>query len=222
VSHASRVGNARRPQASPIREAPLVTPARPRRNGPHSSFMGEIHEFIRDRVYEDASAALASYRHAPEERSDHGPDWGPRRVLAECEIKREIVRTHDGGACPQCVVSPELGCETVRLLAQAWPDHPDYRSDWNSFHDGDSQISPSRATEIIEELSRPDRSSAVKLTDRETEVLLLIAEGVSYRDIGQRLFVSLNTVRNHARISEQKSELHRRLGDGPGPGGWPA
>jgi hypothetical protein len=34
--------------------------------------------------------------------------------------------------------------------------HPDYRSDWDSYYNGDSQLSPSRAAEIVEELSRPD------------------------------------------------------------------
>jgi hypothetical protein len=194
----------------------------------HSSSVGEIHEFILGRVDEDVSLAAAAIgRHASEEplnsrRSGPGPSWGPHRVLTECEIKSEIVGIHDDGACPQCTVNPEHGCETIRLLAQAWSDHPNYRSEWNSFHDGDSQISPSRATEIITELSHPDCPPAVKLTDRETEVLLLIAEGVSYRDIGKQLFVSLNTVKNHARISVQKSQLHRHWGDWRGPEGWPA
>jgi hypothetical protein len=154
--------------------------------------------------------------------SGRGPNWGAHRVLAECEIKSEIVSTHDDGGCFQCAANPEHGCETVRLLAQAWSDHPDYRPAWNSFHDGDSQMSPSRATEILEELSRPDCPPMVKLTDRETEVLSLIAEAVSYRDIGKQLFVSVNTVKNHARNSGQKSQWRRRLGDSPGPAGWPA
>jgi len=191
--------------------------------------MGEIHEFILGRVREDASVALASLNwHAPEEplgysrQSGRGPNWGLHRVLTDCEIKTEIVSTHDGGACPQCTVDPEHGCETIRLLAQAWSHHPNYRSDWNSFRDGDSQISPSRATELFEELSHPDCPSMVTLTDRETEVLLLIADGVSYRDIGKQLCVSVNTVKNHARNSVKKSQVLRRIGDWPGPGDWPA
>ena len=193
----------------------------------HSYAMGEIHEFILGRVYEDASVAFASIaRHAPEEPrghsrlSGHDPNRGPHRVLTECEIKSEIVSTHDDGACPQCLANP--GCETIRLLAQAWSDHPNYRSDWNRFHDGDSQLSPRKATEIFEELSHPDCPSLVKLTDREIEVLLLIADAVSYRDIGKQLFVSANTVKNHARNSVQKSQLRGRLRDSPGPAGWPA
>ena len=191
--------------------------------------MGEVHDFILGRVDEDVSAALGSTaRHAREDpashsrRSGRGPNWGPHRVLAECEIKTEIVSNHDDGACPQCRVNPDHGCETIRLLAQAWSDHPNYQPGWTSFHDGDSEISPSRATGIFEELSHPDCPSPVKLTDRETEVLLLIAEGVGYRDIGKQLFVSTNTVKNHARNCVQKSLLRRRLGDWSGPAGWPA
>ena len=189
----------------------------------HSSSMGEIHEFIFERAYEDAAVARGSFdRRGPE---DHGlgdssvlgrdPDWGPRRVLKECEIKSEIVRSHDDGACPQCMVSPEHGCETIRLLARVWSDHPDYRSDWSSFHDGDAQISPSRATEIVNELSHS--AAVLQLSDREMQVLLLIAEGLGYRAIGTQLYVSVNTVKNHARNSLQKSQLHRRWGDWPGP-----
>ena len=191
--------------------------------------MGEIHEFILWRVDEEVSVAAAAIaRHAREEPLDksrlsgRGPGWGPRRVLTECEIRREIVGIHDGGACPQCTVNSEHGCETIRLLAQAWSDHPSYRSDWNSFHDGDSQISPSMATELITELSHPDCPSVARLTDRETEVLLTIAKGISYHDIGKQLFVSVNTVKNHARNCVKKSQLRRHWGDWRGPGGWPA
>ena len=60
-------------------------------------------------------------------------------------------------------------------------------------------------------------SAVLQLSDREMQVLLLIAEGLSYRAIGTQLYVSVNTVKNHARNSLQKSQLHRRWGDWPGP-----
>lgn len=195
----------------------------------HSSFMGEIHEFILERVHEDGLAALASLKpHARDEPHGNsrppgqGPSWGPRRTLAECEIKSEIVDIHTDGACPHCLIDPEYGCETIRLLAQAWQKHPSYRPEWDSFHDVDSEMSRTRATRILEDLRHPGCPPPVKLTQRETEVLQLIADGVSYRDIGKYLYISLNTVKNHVRNTVKKSRFHRRLGDSPGPAGWPA
>jgi DNA-binding NarL/FixJ family response regulator len=40
-------------------------------------------------------------------------------------------------------------------------------------------------------------SSDKLLTDRETEVLKLISQGLDSHDIAERLFISVNTVNNH-------------------------
>ena len=48
------------------------------------------------------------------------------------------------------------------------------------------------------------------LTDREREVLGLLAAGLSYEEIAQRLFVSLNTVRFHVRAVYGKLGVNRR------------
>ena len=40
---------------------------------------------------------------------------------------------------------------------------------------------------------------APKLTDREMEVLRLVAQGLNNRDIAGKLFISENTVKNHIR-----------------------
>lgn len=54
--------------------------------------------------------------------------------------------------------------------------------------------------------SRP-RSDTV-LTDRETEVLRLMSEGLTNRAIGQKLFLSEDTVKSHTR------RIYRKLGIG--------
>jgi LuxR family maltose regulon positive regulatory protein len=62
----------------------------------------------------------------------------------------------------------------------------------------DTETSP---TERLDK-SRPDyHSSALieQLSEREAEVLQLIAEGLSNREIGQQLFISVTTVKVHAR-----------------------
>jgi LuxR family maltose regulon positive regulatory protein len=48
------------------------------------------------------------------------------------------------------------------------------------------------------------------LSERELEVLQLIAQGLSNREIGERLFLSLNTVKVHARNIYGKLDVHSR------------
>jgi LuxR family maltose regulon positive regulatory protein len=48
------------------------------------------------------------------------------------------------------------------------------------------------------------------LTEREFEVLRLVAEGLSNREIGERLFVALDTVKGHNRRIFGKLQVHRR------------
>ncbi|WP_307816478.1 response regulator transcription factor [Nocardioides limicola] len=82
--------------------------------------------------------------------------------------------------------------------------------------DGQSLISPSMATKLIDEfkqMSRPERAESprLKLTERELEVLGLVAEGLNNRDIAKRLFISENTVKNHVRNILEKLQLHSRM-----------
>jgi DNA-binding CsgD family transcriptional regulator len=49
------------------------------------------------------------------------------------------------------------------------------------------------------------------ITQREHEILGLIAEGLSNREIGERLFVSENTVKTHSSRLFDKMSVNRRL-----------
>jgi DNA-binding NarL/FixJ family response regulator len=49
------------------------------------------------------------------------------------------------------------------------------------------------------------------LTDRETEVLRLVATGMSYKQIAARLFISHRTVQNHVQNTLNKLQLHNRV-----------
>ncbi len=49
------------------------------------------------------------------------------------------------------------------------------------------------------------------LTDRETEVLRLVAKGLSYKDIADRLVLSHRTVQNHVQNTLTKLQLHNRV-----------
>ena len=49
------------------------------------------------------------------------------------------------------------------------------------------------------------------LTERETEVLRLVAKGLSYKDIADRLVLSHRTVQNHVQNTLNKLQLHNRV-----------
>lgn len=57
----------------------------------------------------------------------------------------------------------------------------------------------------------PRGRGSTRLTSREAEVLLLLADGVSTREIASRLFISLNTARNHVQRLIAKLGAHSRL-----------
>jgi DNA-binding NarL/FixJ family response regulator len=82
--------------------------------------------------------------------------------------------------------------------------------------DGQSLISPSMAIKLLDEfkqMSRSDRQQVPtpRLTDRELEVLKLVAQGLNNREVAKRLFISENTVKNHVRNILEKLQLHSRM-----------
>ncbi len=83
--------------------------------------------------------------------------------------------------------------------------------------DGQSLISPSMAAKLLEEFKTISRVGAKpdaivpKLTDRELEVLNLVAHGLNNREIARDLFISENTVKNHVRNILEKLQLHSRM-----------
>jgi DNA-binding NarL/FixJ family response regulator len=85
-------------------------------------------------------------------------------------------------------------------------------------HGGQSLISPSMASKLLSEfasmIKKTDERQQVptpRLTDREMEVLKLVAKGLNNRDIAKQLFISENTVKNHIRNILEKLQLHSRM-----------
>jgi two-component system NarL family response regulator len=85
-------------------------------------------------------------------------------------------------------------------------------------NEGQSLISPSMASKLLTEfasmIKRTDDRQQVptpRLTDREMEVLKLVAKGLNNRDIAKQLFISENTVKNHIRNILEKLQLHSRM-----------
>jgi LuxR family maltose regulon positive regulatory protein len=65
--------------------------------------------------------------------------------------------------------------------------------------------------DISVEPSQPTGDALIEpLTERELEVLRLIAQGLSNREISERLFLALSTVKGHTRVIFDKLQVQRR------------
>jgi NarL family two-component system response regulator LiaR len=75
-------------------------------------------------------------------------------------------------------------------------------------YQGEVSLDPTIALKVVREFKRPSDSSTTDspLTDRETEILSLIARGLTNRDIANNLVISEGTVANH--IGGILSKLH--------------
>ena len=83
---------------------------------------------------------------------------------------------------------------------------------------GQSLIAPSMASKLLTEFASMARKDEQKqqmpsprLTEREMEVLTLVAQGLNNRDIARELYISENTVKNHVRNILEKLHLHSRM-----------
>ncbi len=82
---------------------------------------------------------------------------------------------------------------------------------------GDTVFTPGLAGLVLGEFRRlavepaGDDGMTPKLTERETEVLRLVAKGLSYRQIAERLVLSHRTVQNHVQNTLGKLQLHNRV-----------
>ncbi len=86
-------------------------------------------------------------------------------------------------------------------------------------HGGQSLINPSMAGKLLTEFAalagrdeeERQQVPAPRLTDREMQVLKLVARGMNNRDIARELYISENTVKNHVRNILEKLQIHSRM-----------
>jgi DNA-binding NarL/FixJ family response regulator len=83
---------------------------------------------------------------------------------------------------------------------------------------GDTVFTPGLAGLVLGEYRRLSEAPIAgggddtpRLTERETEVLRLVAKGLSYRQIAERLVLSHRTVQNHVQNTLRKLQLHNRV-----------
>ncbi len=82
---------------------------------------------------------------------------------------------------------------------------------------GHASLSPSMAAKLVSEFNVLSRrvddgnDGQPRLTDRELEVLRLVAKGLSNKEIAAELVISQNTVKNHVRNILDKLNLRSRV-----------
>jgi len=84
---------------------------------------------------------------------------------------------------------------------------------------GGAKVAPPRATEtLVAQIAKEARArkaqdvlEGVRMTPRELEVIELIGEGFSNKEIAQRLNIAAHTVKSHVRNVMEKLALHTRL-----------
>jgi len=118
-------------------------------------------------------------------------------VLTQHDNKEYVLSTIKAGAAGY-VPKRALGSDLVSAI--------------HAVHRGDSFLYPSAATALIQSFRQLPRESDAydKLTAREREVLKLIAEGNTSREIAEMLFISLKTVMGHRTKIMEKLDLHNR------------
>jgi DNA-binding NarL/FixJ family response regulator len=83
--------------------------------------------------------------------------------------------------------------------------------------DGDTVFTPGLAGLVLGEFRRLNEGkpeadpSQPALTERETEILRMVAKGMSYKQIAERLVLSHRTVQNHVQNTLRKLQMHNRV-----------
>jgi two-component system nitrate/nitrite response regulator NarL len=81
---------------------------------------------------------------------------------------------------------------------------------------GEMACSPQIAGDLVRHVARladqrrPPEPEAVELTARQVEILSLIDDGLSNKEIARRLVIELSTVKNHVHQILEKLHVHRR------------
>ena len=77
-------------------------------------------------------------------------------------------------------------------------------------HAGEVFIQPEIASRALREMMRPSTTNVEPLSEREREVLVLLAQGASNKDMAEKLFITEGTVKNHVSSILAKLQAENR------------
>jgi len=136
-----------------------------------------------------------------------------RRIAEVAPTTRVLVLTVS--ASEDDVVEAILAGATGYLLKDA--KVPEILAGIHSALVGDTMISPAIATQIVERLKDHEArrealpAIAAELSERELEVMRLLAEGMDNVEIGEALYISPRTVKNHISNILHKLRIENRI-----------
>lgn len=78
-------------------------------------------------------------------------------------------------------------------------------------HNGGAPMSPYIAKKVITLLHEKVESNNFNLTERELEVLSLLSQGLLYKEISDKLGITLNTVKNHCKNIYKRLHVQNRV-----------
>jgi DNA-binding NarL/FixJ family response regulator len=117
-------------------------------------------------------------------------------VLTVFDDDDKIFRAIKAGACGY-LLKEESGEVVADMLINLWES-------------GAGPISPSIAYKILQMVQQPGAAktnvveTVFQLSERESEILQLLSQGLEYKEIGAKIFISPNTVKKHCiRIYEK-------------------
>ena len=115
-------------------------------------------------------------------------------VLTIFDDADKIFKAIRAGACGY-LLKEESGEVITEMLMNLWEN-------------GAGPISPSIAYKILQMVQQPaavkNEENIFQLSDREMEILQLLCDGLEYKEIGSKLFISANTVKKHCISIYQK------------------
>jgi DNA-binding NarL/FixJ family response regulator len=136
-----------------------------------------------------------------------------RGVRAACPDARVLVLSASGEQ-QDVLDAVKAGAVGYLLKSAALPEFLDAV---RRTADGDAVFTPGLAALVLGEFRRlasapaAGGTDAPSLTERETEILRMVATGLSYKQIATRLVLSHRTVQNHVQNSLGKLHLHNRV-----------
>jgi DNA-binding NarL/FixJ family response regulator len=136
-----------------------------------------------------------------------------RGVLAARPVTRVLILSASGEQ--QDVLDAVKAGAAGYILKSA--DRAEFLAAVRRTADGDAVFTPGLAGLVLGEFRRLAASPAAddqetpRLTDREAEILRMVATGLSYRQIAERLVLSHRTVQNHVQNTLSKLHLHNRV-----------